>query len=76
MVSLIREGVKPYQRYIAGKRLQAKLSQYRYLTPFDEFKFNTYQLIYRVVNRLLLKEKKRLHSSGFMVANYGSRCYR
>jgi len=68
---LIKHGSN-LRRYIVGKRLKSKLSPYRYLSTFEEFRFNSYQLIYRVLNKLFFKDKKRLHSCGIFLVIAGA----
>jgi len=61
-----------FKKYLIGKGLQKRVSNYKYLTPFEEFRFNSYQLIYRTLNKLFFKQKKRLHSSGIFIVIAGA----
>jgi len=70
-IDVIKSGSN-FRKYIIGKRLYSKLSNYRYLTLFEEFRLNFYQLIYRVFNRLIFKEKKQLCTLGTMIVITGA----
>jgi thymidylate kinase len=71
LLDVIKNGSN-LKRYILGKKVSYKLSSYRYLSPFEEFRLNLYQFIYRVLNRLFFKEKKRLSSMGSMIVVTGA----
>lgn len=59
------------KRYISGKKVKNKLSKYSYTGFVQENINNVTQFLYRVINKLFLKQKKKLHTSGILIVVAG-----
>jgi len=69
-IDIIKKGTF-FKKYSMGKRLKDKLAKYNSLTFTQEIVNNLTQFSYRVINKIFLKEKKKLHSSGAMIVVAG-----
>lgn len=59
------------QKFLSGKKLKQKLNKYNYMSFFQENIKNIGQFTYRVINKLFLKQKKKLHTSGVLIVVAG-----
>jgi len=59
------------EKYLYGKKVRSKLSNYKYLSGLEEDLNSIKQFGYRVLNRLFFKQKKKLHSAGMMIVVAG-----
>ena len=69
-IGVIQKG-SGLEKYLYGKKVRAKLSNYKYLSGLEEDINSIKQFGYRVLNRLFFKQKKRLHSTGMMIVVAG-----
>ncbi len=69
-IDIIQNGTK-LEKYFAGKRLSKRLKEYKYLSFWEENYINISQFFYRVFNKLIFKQKKRVCSSGTIVVIAG-----
>ena len=69
-IKIIQSG-KASKKYREGNRLKNKLQNYKYLSFFQDNYNNMGQLGYRILNKLLFKQKKKLHSSGMLIVVAG-----
>ena len=69
-VDLINKG-SFFNRYIVANKLKYKLRRYKNIGTFNESYQNIKQFIYRVLNKLFFKQKKKLHSSGTLIVVAG-----
>lgn len=60
-----------FHKYMNGKKLKRKLSKYNYIGFIQENINNLSQFSYRVLNKLYLKQKKKLHTSGIFIVVAG-----
>jgi len=58
-------------RYIVANKLKHKLKRYKNIGTLNESYQNIKQFTYRVLNKLFLKQKKKLHSSGTLIVVAG-----
>ena len=58
-------------KYIKANLLKNKLSKYKNLNFIQESINNILQFCYRVINKLFLKQKKKLHSAGTLIVIAG-----
>ena len=59
------------KKYLFGKKLKYKLKKYNYITFLQENINNIQQFIYRVLNKLIFKQKKKFHTSGIFIVVAG-----
>ena len=59
------------KKYLSGKKLKYKLKKYNYITFLQENINNIQQFIYRVLNKLFFKQKKKFHTSGIFIVVAG-----
>jgi len=69
-IHTIQEGSN-LKKYLAGKKVKRKLKRYRYLGFWEENYINISQFIYRSINRLFFKNRKRLNSTGTIIVIAG-----
>ncbi|PNX52937.1 MAG: hypothetical protein BV458_07025 [Thermoplasmata archaeon M9B2D] len=60
-----------FRRYTAANLLKYRLRRFRTQDMLKEGLLNIGQLVYRVLNRLFFKQKKRLHSAGTLIVVAG-----
>ena len=60
-----------FKKYLVGKKVKRKLKRYDYLGFCEESYLNIKQFIYRSLNRVIFKRKKRLHSAGTIIVIAG-----
>ena len=59
------------KRYVSGKKVKNKLSKYSYISFVQENFNNISQFSYRVINKLFLKQKKKLRTAGMFIVVAG-----
>ena len=69
-INIIKNGSK-LEKYLKGKILKRKLKRYYYMSLFEENFNNIYQLIYRLINKFFLKQKKKLQIGGIFIVVAG-----
>jgi thymidylate kinase len=69
-VDLINKG-NFLNRFIVANKLKYKLKRYKNIGILNESYQNTKQFIYRILNKLIFKQKKKLHSSGTLIVIAG-----
>ncbi len=69
-IDIIQNGTR-LEKYFAGKRVNKRLKEYKYLNFWKENYINISQFIYRTFNKLFFKQKKRVHSSGTIIVIAG-----
>ncbi len=69
-IDIIKTGSN-INKFIEGKSLRNKLKKYNYMSYLNENLNNIIQFFYRLLNKLLLKEKKIFHTSGMFLVVVG-----
>lgn len=69
-IEVIKNG-SSLNKYFMALKIKRKLSKYNRFTSFQELYKNFFQLIYRVFNKFVLKEKKSLHNGGLLITIVG-----
>jgi len=69
-IKIIQDGTS-LEKFIQGKRLKAKLSNYKYQGFLEENINNINQFSYRFLNKIFYKQKKKLHTSGLFIVVAG-----
>ena len=69
-VEIIKNGTF-FNRFISANTLKYKLSRYRNQGLIEESFANIKQFSYRVLNKIFLKQKKKLHSAGTLIVVAG-----
>jgi len=65
-IKIIKSDSK-FLQFLNGNKVRTKLKRYKYLTFFEENLNNANQFLYRVLNKLFLKQKKKLNGGTFIV---------
>ena len=59
------------RKYLSGKKIKSKLTRYSYIGFLQENINNIIQFSYRVLNKLIFKQKKKFHTSGIFIVVAG-----